>query len=396
MELSYCTNVHPAEDLDGVLDQLDAFAGPGAPRGRPRPARRGPLAPGRARGAGSRRARTTGAACARARGERPRAAHDQRLPVPRVPRRGREARRLPSRLDRRRAGSPTPSTARAVLADLLPEGGAGSISTLPLGWREPWTPADDRARDRGRSRRLAPSCARCATRPAAPCGSRSNPSRAACSTPSTTWSDGSPRARARAVHRSRVRRRLPRHLPPRGVVRRSGGRRAPDRRCRPAGREGAGVGGAPRGATRPTRSAATRSRASSSRATCTRPASSRADGVVLAADDLPEALDSLPADGPWRVHFHVPLHLGADARRSRRRPTCWWPRSTPSASIPHGDEAHLDVETYTWTVLPGRRRRPRRRASPGRCAGPPRAGRSATAARPPRSGRPLHASEVPS
>ena len=28
MELSYCTNVHPAEDLDGVLEQLDAFAGP--------------------------------------------------------------------------------------------------------------------------------------------------------------------------------------------------------------------------------------------------------------------------------------------------------------------------------------------------------------------------------
>ena len=28
MHLSYCTNVHPAEDLDGVLEQLDAFAGP--------------------------------------------------------------------------------------------------------------------------------------------------------------------------------------------------------------------------------------------------------------------------------------------------------------------------------------------------------------------------------
>ncbi len=28
MHLSYCTNVHPAEDLDGVLHQLDAFAGP--------------------------------------------------------------------------------------------------------------------------------------------------------------------------------------------------------------------------------------------------------------------------------------------------------------------------------------------------------------------------------
>ena len=28
MLLSYCTNVHPAEDLAGVLDQLDAYAGP--------------------------------------------------------------------------------------------------------------------------------------------------------------------------------------------------------------------------------------------------------------------------------------------------------------------------------------------------------------------------------
>jgi len=28
MELSYCTNVHPAEDLEGVLAQLDAYAGP--------------------------------------------------------------------------------------------------------------------------------------------------------------------------------------------------------------------------------------------------------------------------------------------------------------------------------------------------------------------------------
>lgn len=35
-----------------------------------------------------------------------------------------------------------------------------------------------------------------------------------------------------------------------------------------------------------------------------------ADGDVLAADDLPHALDGgLPADGgPWRVHFHAPLH----------------------------------------------------------------------------------------
>ena len=31
-----------------------------------------------------------------------------------------------------------------MLADLLPDGAAGSISTLPLGWRDPWTADDDR------------------------------------------------------------------------------------------------------------------------------------------------------------------------------------------------------------------------------------------------------------
>ena len=28
MLLSYCTNVHPSEDLDGVIDQLARYAGP--------------------------------------------------------------------------------------------------------------------------------------------------------------------------------------------------------------------------------------------------------------------------------------------------------------------------------------------------------------------------------
>src|SRR5690606_40700204 len=35
-----------------------------------------------------------------------------------------------------------------VLADLLPDGVAGSISTLPLAWREPWSPAEDEAATR--------------------------------------------------------------------------------------------------------------------------------------------------------------------------------------------------------------------------------------------------------
>jgi hypothetical protein len=75
------------------------------------------------------------------------------------------------------------------------------------------------------------------------------------------------------------------------------------------------------------------------------------DGTVGAADDLPDALETLPTDGPWRVHFHVPLHLPPAAPISA---TTGVLRAAVDAvrGIPHGDEAHLDVETYTWTVLP--------------------------------------------
>lgn len=76
-----------------------------------------------------------------------------------------------------------------------------------------------------------------------------------------------------------------------------------------------------------------------------------ADGSVLAADDLTEAWDSLPATGPWRVHFHLPVHreLSSDAVRS----TTDVLRATLAALADCPDEAHLEVETYTWSVLPG-------------------------------------------
>lgn len=78
------------------------------------------------------------------------------------------------------------------------------------------------------------------------------------------------------------------------------------------------------------------------------------DGRVVGAADLPMVLDDAawPAERDWRVHFHVPLHmaelcegfLGTTrgeidrvfeflARRPEMRP-------------------HLEVETYTWQVLP--------------------------------------------
>ncbi|MGH3871638.1 MAG: metabolite traffic protein EboE [Pseudonocardiaceae bacterium] len=71
----------------------------------------------------------------------------------------------------------------------------------------------------------------------------------------------------------------------------------------------------------------------------------RADGVVLAADDLPAR--ELPGHGPWRVHYHVPLH---------------WQPGPDEPIQPTGDVLrevletvdcpHIEVETYTWDVLP--------------------------------------------
>ena len=88
------------------------------------------------------------------------------------------------------------------------------------------------------------------------------------------------------------------------------------------------------------------------------------DGRVRASDDLPQALggapapadgrlaaDPLPAAGAWRVHFHVPLHHEPAAPLAATTDVL---RDAVEAvrSAPHGDEAHLDIETYTWAVLP--------------------------------------------
>lgn len=68
------------------------------------------------------------------------------------------------------------------------------------------------------------------------------------------------------------------------------------------------------------------------------------------ADDLAEALDAgLP--GPWRVHYHVPLHA---APQPPLHATVDVLRSALAVLV-GGDRAmcdHLEVETYTWSVLP--------------------------------------------
>ncbi|MFI7216885.1 metabolite traffic protein EboE [Micromonospora maritima] len=75
---------------------------------------------------------------------------------------------------------------------------------------------------------------------------------------------------------------------------------------------------------------------------------------AYAADDLDAALDArLP--GAWRVHYHVPLHAPPEPPLRSTVPVL---RSALSALLagPAAGCDHLDVETYTWGVLPAARR----------------------------------------
>jgi sugar phosphate isomerase/epimerase len=83
------------------------------------------------------------------------------------------------------------------------------------------------------------------------------------------------------------------------------------------------------------------------------------DGQVRGTDDLAPALaGALPADGEWRVHFHVPVHL-TDAHTTQPQ------LHTLLGELFGGERPltpHLELETYTWEVLP-KMLRPHDRAS---------------------------------
>ncbi|MEW2473651.1 metabolite traffic protein EboE [Micromonospora gifhornensis] len=73
-----------------------------------------------------------------------------------------------------------------------------------------------------------------------------------------------------------------------------------------------------------------------------------------AADDLDLALDAgLP--GPWRVHYHVPLHAPPEPPLDSTLPVLRAALAALFAGVDAGCD-HLDVETYTWGVLPAARR----------------------------------------
>jgi len=64
-----------------------------------------------------------------------------------------------------------------------------------------------------------------------------------------------------------------------------------------------------------------------------------ADVTVVLAEDAPE----------WRVHFHVPVFLERTGPFSTTRDTL---ADVLELQRRHGIAAHLEVETYTWDVLP--------------------------------------------
>ena len=81
------------------------------------------------------------------------------------------------------------------------------------------------------------------------------------------------------------------------------------------------------------------------------------DGTFKAYRDLDEALPHIYDEcaAEWRIHYHVPIFLGTYGCVHSTRDTI---EDTFSLldSIPHVQ--HLEIETYTWGVLPSHLKRP--------------------------------------
>jgi sugar phosphate isomerase/epimerase len=83
-----------------------------------------------------------------------------------------------------------------------------------------------------------------------------------------------------------------------------------------------------------------------------------ADGLrgaagLRSADDLADALaGGLPGTGPWRVHFHVPLHERLTGPLSSTQPVLL---SALAGLLGNSSPVttHVEVETYTWSRLRG-------------------------------------------
>ncbi len=339
IHLGYCTNVHPAEDLDGIIGQLDTYALPVRER-----------LEADVLGLGLWLAAPVAAALAADAGQRHRLRRElsaRGLEV--VTLNGFPYRSFQAPVVKHAVYHPDWSTTERldytldlarILVDLLPDDAArGSISTLPLAWREPWDTerADACARqldrlaaglaDLGRNERPVrvafepePGCVVESTADAARwlsavdtewLGICLDLAHLACA-----WEDpAAALATLRAAGLPVVKVQVSAAL----------GADAPQRDAEVL-----------RGYVEPRFLHQTRS----------------VHGP--AADDLDEALDAaLP--GPWRVHYHVPLHAAPATPLTSTVPVL----RAALRELLGGDTAgcdHLDVETYTWGVLPAEHR----------------------------------------
>jgi hypothetical protein len=73
---------------------------------------------------------------------------------------------------------------------------------------------------------------------------------------------------------------------------------------------------------------------------------------VHGVDDLDQAFDELDIHSEWRVHFHVPVHEGGERTTQQQLRQTLAALEGGSAPLTR----HLEVETYTWSVLPPDRR----------------------------------------
>jgi sugar phosphate isomerase/epimerase len=355
MELSYCTNVHPAEDLDGIVAQLDASAGPVR-----RAAGLDTLGVGLWLPAETAALLATDAA---ARATLTAALERNGLQVRTLnafPYRG-----FHDAVVKRAVYTPDWTTAERLqytkdaataLAHLLPDGAGGSVSTLPLGWRTGWGAWADAVAEAhlaeldahlatleattGHAVRLGiepePGCilddvadilAWLSARPGLIAGGRIGLCLDTCHL-AVSFAD--PAGAVSAASAAGV---------PIVKVQASVALEAPD----------------------PADPATRAALAPYAEERYLHQVGARTSGGVVRADDLADVLaatDGWPGsgtagwgDGPWRVHVHIPLHA-TPAPPLRATGDVLRAAVAAVRATPGGDDAHLDVETYTWTVLP--------------------------------------------
>lgn len=338
--LGYCTNVHPAEDLDGVIAQLARYAEPVRTR----------LGIDRL-GVGLWLAQPVAAALA----EDPKAVLRLREELGRsgtevvtlnaFPYAGFHAASVkksvyhPDWTDPARLNY-TLDCAR-VLASLLPADTAeGSISTLPLAWREPWS--DELA---GRAYRQLEQLARGLERLRADTGRRI---RVALEPEPGCVIENTEQAISMfgrldsdwlglcldTCHLAVA------HEDPAAAIQRLRAARVPVVKVQASCAVEAG---------RPADSAVRAALAAFAEPRFLHQTKEAALGGLRSADDLADALaGGLPCAGPWRVHFHVPLH------ERLAEPLCSTQHVLLAAlgglfceSSPV--TTHVEVETYTWS-----------------------------------------------